>query len=71
MKRDKWYLLKITDEKYMVVWNVKDEEEAVIVAKAHIVRHDLDIEFEVESIEEIQSLTDPRLAGINPILANN
>ena len=71
MKRNKWYLLKITDEKYMVAWNVKDEEEAVIVAKAHIIRHDLDIKFEVELIEEIQSLTDPRLAGINPILANN
>ena len=71
MKRDKWYLLKITDEKYMITWNVKDEEEAVIVAKAHIIRHDLDIEFKVESIEEIQSLTDPRLTGINPILANN
>ena len=71
MKRDKWYLLKITDEKYMVIWNVKDEEEAIIVVKAHIIRHDLDIEFKVESIEEIQSLTDPRLAGINPILANN
>ena len=55
----------------MVAWNVKDEEEAVIVAKAHIIRHDLDIKFEVELIEEIQSLTDPRLAGFNPILANN
>ena len=71
MKRDKWYLLKITDGKYMITSTVKDEEEAVIVSKAHIIRHDLDIEFEVESIEEIQSLTDPRLAGINPILANN
>ena len=71
MKRDKWYLLKITDGKYMVTWNVKDEEEAVIVAKSHAIRHDLDIKFEVELIEEIQSLTDPRLAGINPILANN
>ena len=55
----------------MVTWNVKDEEEAVIVAKSHAIRHDLDIKFEVELIEEIQSLTDPRLAGINPILANN
>ena len=71
MKRNKWYLIKLMDGKYMVTWNVKDEEEAVIVAKSHIIRHDLDIKFEVESIEEIQSLTDPRSAGINPILANN
>ena len=71
MKRDKWYLIKLMDGKYMVTWNVKDEEESVIVAKSHIIRHDLDIEFEAESIEEIQSLIDSRLAGINPILANN
>ena len=29
MKRNKWYLIKLKDEKYMVAWNVKDEEEAV------------------------------------------
>ena len=55
----------------MVVWRVRDEEEAIIIAKSHIIRHDLDMELEVESMEEIQGLTDPKLAGIDPIIANN
>lgn len=44
MDRNKWYWLKLTNGKHMVVWRVKDEEEAIIIAKSHIIRHDLDME---------------------------
>lgn len=71
MDRNKWYWLKLTNGKHMVVLSVKDEEEAIIIAKSHIIRHNLDMELEVESMEEIQGLTDPKLAGIDPIIANN
>ena len=71
MDRNKWYWLKLANGKHMVAWNVKDKEEAIIIAKSHIIRHDLDMEIEVESMEEIQGLTDHKLAGIDPIIANN
>ena len=71
MDRNKWYCLKLANGKHMVVWSVKDEEEAIIMAKSHIIKYDLDMELEVESMEEIQGLTDPKLAGIDPIIANN
>lgn len=70
--RHKWFLLKLKNGKSMVVWHVKDEEEAIIVAKACIIRKNFDFELEIESIVEIDGLTDSKMIGYDDaILANN
>lgn len=72
MNRFKWYLIKLTNGKHMVVWCVKDEEEAIIIAKSCIIRRDLDFDFELESIVEIKGWHDSKLVGIKDIIdANN
>ncbi len=72
MDRHKWFLLKLKNGKSMVVWHVKDEEEAMIVAKACIIRKNFDFELEIESIVEIYGLTDSKMIGYDDaILANN
>ncbi len=70
--RHKWFLLKLKNGKSMVVWCVKDEEEAIIVAKACIIRKNFDFELDIESIIEIDGLTDSKMIGYDDaILANN
>lgn len=71
MERNKWFLMQLKSGKYMVAWNVKDENEAIIIGKSYIIRKNIDFDFELESIVEIQGLTDSKLIGIEPILANN
>lgn len=72
MDRHKWFLLKLKNGKSMVVWKVKDEEEAIIVAKACIIRKNFDFELDIESIVEINGLTDSKMIGYDDvILANN
>ena len=68
----KWYCVKLKDGTHMMVWFVKNEEEAETVAKAHIIRHRLDLEYDVDSIFEISGYHDPALIGIdNILLASN
>lgn len=56
----------------MVVWCVKNEEEAIIVAKACIIRKNFDFKLDIESIVEINGLTDSKMIGYDDaILANN
>lgn len=70
--RNKWFLIKLKNGKSMVVWRVKDEEEAIIVAKACIIRKNFDFELDIESIVEINGLTDSKMIGYDDaILANN
>lgn len=70
--RHKWFLIKLKNGKSMVVWCVKDEEEAIIVAKACIIRKNFDFELDIESIVEINGLTDSKMIGYDDaILANN
>ena len=72
MDRHKWFLIKLKSGKSMVVWRVKDEEEAIIVAKACIIRKNFDFELDIESIVEINGLTDSKMIGYDDaILANN
>ena len=68
----KWYCVKLKDGTHMMVSFVKNEEEAEIVAKAHVIRHRLDLEYDVESVFEISGHHDPAFIGIdNIIFANN
>lgn len=70
--RHKWFLIKLKNGKSMVVWCVKDKEEAIIVAKACIIRKNFDFELDIESIVEINGLTDSKMIGYDDaILANN
>lgn len=70
--RHKWFLIKLKNGKSMVVWCVKNEEEAIIVAKACIIRKNFDFELDIESIVEINGLTDSKMIGYDDaILANN
>ena len=68
----KWYCVKLKDGTHMLVWFVKNEEDADIVAKAHIIRHRLDLKYDVDSIFEISGYHDPVFIGVkNILLANN
>lgn len=52
----------------MIVWNVENEEEAIIICKAYIIRNNLDFDLEVKSIVEIKNMTDDKLYGITDII---
>ena len=68
----KWYCVKLKDGTHMMVSFVKNEEEAEIVAKAHIIRHRLDLKYNVESIFPISGHHDPVFIGVDNVLyANN
>lgn len=68
----KWYCVKLKDGTHMMVWFVKNEEDAEIVAKAHIIRHRLDLEYDVESIFQISGHYDFAFIGVDNVLyANN
>lgn len=68
----KWYCVKLKDGTHMMVSFVKNEEEAEIVAKAHIIRHRLNLKYNVEGIFQISGHHDPMFIGVDNVLyANN
>ena len=68
----KWYCVKLKDGTHMMVWLVKNEEEAEIVAKAHIIRYKLNLKYDVESIFQISGHHDPAFIDVDNVLyANN
>ena len=44
MERNKWYVVNTRNDKHMVVWCVRNEEEAKIVCEAYIIRNNLKFE---------------------------